>query len=63
MRMTDFFSKQCCLGSIGLILAGFGTLFAVFWLDFLETQIINVSLMASQLVLRIIHNYLLYGIC
>uniref|UniRef100_A0A1B0GM35 Uncharacterized protein n=1 Tax=Phlebotomus papatasi TaxID=29031 RepID=A0A1B0GM35_PHLPP len=41
MRMTDFFSKQCCLGSIGLILAGFGTLFAVFWLDFLETQIIN----------------------
>ncbi|GAB0093508.1 uncharacterized protein DMENIID0001_086580 [Sergentomyia squamirostris] len=41
MRMTDFFSKQCCLGSIGLILAGFGTLFAIFWLDLLDNQITN----------------------
>uniref|UniRef100_A0A7G3AVF2 Putative plasma membrane glycoprotein cd36 n=1 Tax=Lutzomyia longipalpis TaxID=7200 RepID=A0A7G3AVF2_LUTLO len=41
MQMTDFFSKQCCLGTIGLILAGFGTLFAIFWVDILETQIIN----------------------
>lgn len=43
MHFKDLFSKQCVLGTIGLCLAGFGAMFAVFWADFFDSMLAKVS--------------------
>lgn len=44
MHVKEWCTKPCVLGSLGLILAGFGTLFIFFWEDIFQTQLSNVSI-------------------
>lgn len=44
MHVKEWCTKPCVLGSLGLILAGFGTLFIFFWEDIFQTQLSNVSM-------------------
>lgn len=41
--LRELFSKQCILGTIGVCLAAFGAFFAVFWMDFFDSQLAQVS--------------------
>lgn len=43
MHVKEWFTKSCILGTLGLILAGFGTLFICFWRDIFQQQLENVS--------------------
>lgn len=43
MHVKEWCTKPCLLGTFGLILAGFGTLFIFFWGDIFEQQLANVS--------------------
>lgn len=43
MHLKDLFTKQCVLGTIGICLAAFGAMFAVFWIEFFESKLAEVS--------------------
>lgn len=43
MHLKDLFTKQCILGTIGICLAAFGAMFAVFWIEFFESKLAEVS--------------------
>lgn len=48
MHVKDLCTKPCAVGTIGLILAGFGALFAIFWRDIFDLQVANVSKRTSR---------------
>lgn len=49
MHVKEWCTKPCVLGSLGLILAGFGTLFIFFWEDIFQQQLSNVSIIGEAL--------------
>lgn len=56
MHLKDLFTKQCVLGTIGICLAAFGAMFAVFWIEFFDSKLAEVSVHArNQIKIHLKH--------